>query len=171
MPKFLHRNIFEVINPTCCQLSNMTDGQSSLISLAHHCCDWHPGSRCGWTCNQLTSKVCSGSQFSPSVRPHNSATRFRLPSATVVSAEPFSYGTGTLRCLWKEMATYRHWLIQKKTLEVLLLLRHIVQWHITLAACFSQSSEDASLQTLLSVNSIFCFFCRACEVTRHNRTR
>jgi len=31
------------------------------------------------------------------------------PSATVVSAEPFSHGTGTLRCLQKEMATYRHW--------------------------------------------------------------
>jgi len=27
--------------------SNMTVGQSSLISLAHHCYDWHPGSRCG----------------------------------------------------------------------------------------------------------------------------
>jgi len=27
----------------------------------------------------------------------------------VVSAEPFSHGTGTLRCLQKEMATYRHW--------------------------------------------------------------
>ena len=26
--------------------SNMTIGQSSLISLAHHCYDWHPGSRC-----------------------------------------------------------------------------------------------------------------------------
>jgi len=24
------------------------------------------------------------------------------------SAEPFSHGTGTLRCLQKEMATYRH---------------------------------------------------------------
>jgi len=24
-------------------------------------------------------------------------------------AEPFSHGTGTLRCLQKEMATYRHW--------------------------------------------------------------
>jgi len=36
-------------------------------------------------------------------------TRFRPPSATVVSAEPFSHGTGTLRCLQKEMATYRHW--------------------------------------------------------------
>ena len=34
---------------------------------------------------------------------------FRPPSATVVSAEPFSHGTGTLRCLQKEMATYRHW--------------------------------------------------------------
>jgi len=45
----------------------------------------------------------------PSVWPHNPATRFRPPSATVVSAEPFSHGTGTLRCLQKEMATYRHW--------------------------------------------------------------
>jgi len=41
--------------------------------------------------------------------PHNPATRFRPPSATVVSAEPFSHWTGTLRCLQKEMATYRHW--------------------------------------------------------------
>ena len=39
---------------------------------------------------------------------HNPATRFRPPSASVVSAEPFSHGTGTLRCLQKEMATYRH---------------------------------------------------------------
>ena len=37
------------------KMSNMTVGQSSLISSAHHCCDWHPGNRCGWTCNQLTS--------------------------------------------------------------------------------------------------------------------
>ena len=37
------------------------------------------------------------------------ATGFRPPSATVVSAEPFSHGTGTLQCLQKEMATYRHW--------------------------------------------------------------
>jgi len=29
--------------------------------------------------------------------PHNPATGFRPPSATVVSAEPFSHGTGTLR--------------------------------------------------------------------------
>ena len=34
---------------------------------------------------------------------------FGPPSATVVSAKPFSHGTGTLRCLQKEMATYRHW--------------------------------------------------------------
>ena len=27
--------------------SNMTVGQSSLIYLAHHCYDWHLGSRCG----------------------------------------------------------------------------------------------------------------------------
>ena len=50
-----------------------------------------------------------GGQFSPSVWPHNPAAWFRPPSATVVSAEPFSHGTGTLRCLQKEMATYRHW--------------------------------------------------------------
>ena len=37
--------------------SNMTVSQSSLISFTHHCYDWHPGSRCGWTCNQLTSTV------------------------------------------------------------------------------------------------------------------
>jgi len=97
-------------------LSNMTVGQSSLISLAHHCYDWHPGSRCGWTCNQLTSKFnggitgsCTGGQFSPNVWPHNSATGFWPPSATVVSAEPFSHRTGTLQCLQKDMATYRHW--------------------------------------------------------------
>ena len=29
------------------KLSNMTVGQSSLISLAHHCYNWHPGSCCG----------------------------------------------------------------------------------------------------------------------------
>ena len=39
------------------KLSNMTVGQSSLISSPYHCYDWHPGSRCSWTCNQLTSKV------------------------------------------------------------------------------------------------------------------
>jgi len=43
------------------------------------------------------------------VWPHNPATRFRPSSATEVSAEPFSHGTGTLRCLQKETATYRHW--------------------------------------------------------------
>jgi len=37
--------------------SNMTVGQSRPISLTHHFYDWHPGSRCGWTCNQPTSKV------------------------------------------------------------------------------------------------------------------
>ena len=26
---------------------NLIDGQCSLIYLAHHCYDWHPGSRCG----------------------------------------------------------------------------------------------------------------------------
>ena len=59
-------------------------------------------------CYVLPLAVDSGGQFSPSVRPHNLATGFRPPSTTVVSAEPFSHGTGTLRCLQKEMATYRH---------------------------------------------------------------
>jgi len=54
-------------------------------------------------------EVGSGGHFSPSVWPHNPPTGFRPPSATVVSAEPFSHGTRTLRCLQKEMATYRHW--------------------------------------------------------------
>ena len=40
----------------------------------------------------------------------------------------------------------------------------------TPAACFPQSSEDAPLQTLLSVTPS-SVFCRACEVTCHNRTR
>ena len=44
-----------------------------------------------------TVPLYSGGQFSPSVRP-NPATGFRPPSAT-----------GTLWCLQKEMATYRHW--------------------------------------------------------------
>jgi len=97
--------------------SNMTVGQSSLTSLTHHCYDWHPGSRCGWTCNQMTSKVDGGitgsrlrwSILTWSVRLDNPATGFRPPSATVVSAEPFSHGTGTLWCLQKEMVTYKLW--------------------------------------------------------------
>ena len=51
----------------------------------------------------------TSAQFPPSVRPHNLATWFWPPSATVVSTEPFSHGTGTLQCLQKEMVTYRHW--------------------------------------------------------------
>jgi len=39
---------------------NMTVGQSSPISLTHHCYNWQPGSRCGYICNQLTSKVDGG---------------------------------------------------------------------------------------------------------------
>ena len=39
--------------------------------------------------------------------PTNRPPGFDLPRI-VVSAEPFSHRTGTLRCLQKEMATYRH---------------------------------------------------------------
>jgi len=42
------------------KLSNTTVSQSSLLSSTHHCYDRHPGSRCSWTCNQLTSKVDGG---------------------------------------------------------------------------------------------------------------
>jgi len=41
-------------------ITNTTVGQSSPISLTHLFCDWHPGIYCGWTCNQLTSKVDGG---------------------------------------------------------------------------------------------------------------
>ena len=41
----------------------------------------------------------------------------------------------------------------------------------TLAVCFSQSSEDAPLQTLLSVTPSSVFLSSACEVTCINRTR
>ena len=53
-------------------------------------------------------KLAQVVQLSPSVWPHNPATGFRPPLATMISAEPFSHGTGTLRCLQKEMVTYRH---------------------------------------------------------------
>jgi len=55
----------------------MTVGQSRLISLAHHCYDWHPGSRCGWTYNQLTSKVDGG--ITGSRHPTIQQTGFDLP--------------------------------------------------------------------------------------------
>jgi len=58
-----------------------------------------------WIC----SAKCDAIPLIRNTGPHNLATGFRPPSATVVSAEPFSHGTGTLRCLHKEMATYRHW--------------------------------------------------------------
>jgi len=42
--------------------------------------------------------------------PHNPATGFWPTSATLVSTEPFSHGTGILRWLQKEtLVTYRHW--------------------------------------------------------------
>ena len=40
-----------------------------------------------------------------SVRP----TIWQPPSSAMWSTEPFSHGTGTLRCLQKELATYRYW--------------------------------------------------------------
>jgi len=78
-----------------------TDIQEAVV--ARFATSWHQKSMEAWL------EVGSGGQFLPSVWPHNPATGFWPPSTTVVSAEPFSNGTGTLRCLQKEMATYRHW--------------------------------------------------------------
>jgi len=44
----------------CLMRSHQWPSFTTLISLAHHCYDWHPGSCCRWTCNQLTSKVDGG---------------------------------------------------------------------------------------------------------------
>jgi len=52
-----HHYIFTATKRWWRKSSNPTVGQSSLISSTHHFYDWHPGSRCSWTCNQLTSKV------------------------------------------------------------------------------------------------------------------
>ena len=54
---------------------------------------------------KLNSKVAWGIEVLMAV---SMTFNDHTPSATVVSAEPFSHGTGTLRCLQKEMATYRH---------------------------------------------------------------
>ena len=59
-----------------------------------------------------------------SAQVHNPATGFRPPSAAVVSAEPFSQGTGTMRCLQKEMATYRHWSVSRGETQT---MSHIVE--------------------------------------------
>ena len=74
--------------------------EAAVVGLAT---SWHQKSM------EASLEVSSGGQFLPSVRPHNPANGFQPPSATVVSAEPFSHRTGTLWCLQKEMATYRHW--------------------------------------------------------------
>jgi len=97
----------------------MTVGQSSLISLTHRCYDWHPGSCCGWTLQPVDIKsrwrhnwksaqvVNSHLVCDPTIRQPS----FDLPrqQGSLVSAEPFSHGTGTLWCLQKEVATYSHW--------------------------------------------------------------
>ena len=103
--------------------SNMTVGQSSLISLAHHCCDWHPENRCGWTCNQLTSKVDGSitgswlrwSTLEVSTSLSNSGlcwTVFARNRDTAVPAE----GNGDL---------YRHWSVRP---ERCLTLSNPVPW-------------------------------------------
>ena len=38
----------------------MAVGRCGLVCLAHRCCDWRPGGRCGWVCSQLTSRVDGG---------------------------------------------------------------------------------------------------------------
>ena len=66
--------------------------------------------------------------------PHTCNT-FRPPSATVVSAESFSHGTGTLRYLQKEMAIYRHWPVSLwRDPEDALTLSNPVPWQNWMAA-------------------------------------
>jgi len=48
-------------------------------------------------------------QFPPSVQPHNLVTGFHLPRQQWSLLNHFTHRTGTLRCLQKEMAIYRHW--------------------------------------------------------------
>ena len=60
--------------------------------------------------------------------------RFRPPSATVVSDEPFLHGTGTLRCLQKEIATYRHWSVLVARPRQCLTLSNPVPWQNWMAA-------------------------------------
>ena len=87
--------------------SDTTVGQSSMASSSLNPPFLRLTSRCGWTCNQLTSKVDGGitgsrlrcGQLSPSVWPHNLATRFWPSLPTVVFTEPFLHGTGKLWCL------------------------------------------------------------------------
>jgi len=59
--------------------------------------------------NPFSMKVVMAATWSQVLRLFWKPAWFRPPSATVVSAEPFSHGTGTLRYLQKEMVTYRHW--------------------------------------------------------------
>ena len=70
------------------------DGLSDVLWLYCTVCD-----NCKWLIHRLNKDFFQC----------HSLPIFRPPSATVVSAEPFSHGPGTLRCLQKEMATYRHW--------------------------------------------------------------
>ena len=96
--------------------SNMAVCQSSLIYLTHHCYDWHPGSHCGWTYNQLTSKVDGGITGSrlrwstilcdPTIRQPG----FDLPRQQWSLLIRFRTEQGHCgACMQKEMATYRHW--------------------------------------------------------------
>ena len=66
-----------------------------------------------WYC-WIELEVSSGGHLSLSVWPHNSATGFWRPSATVVSTEPFTHRTGTMWCLQKKMATCRHWSVSSR---------------------------------------------------------
>ena len=60
--------------------------------------------QCLWV---VTPEFCK--QILPEWIKSRNPSRQIPPSATMVSAELFSHGTGTLRCLQQEVATYRHW--------------------------------------------------------------
>ena len=87
---FINLVLYAQCRESCCQKSSWL-----IVAILKQKWTWFP-----WTVAATEMElVCHSS----------SVGGFRPPSATVVSAEPFSRGTGTLRCLQKEMATYKHW--------------------------------------------------------------
>jgi len=120
-------------------------------------------SRAGTEGSTVSSLICDRwlilgsetlSQFSPSVWPHNPATGFWPPSATVVSAEPFSHGTGTLQCLQKEMATIRHWSVSLwRDPDDVLHCRILSPWQNWMAAYLGYTLQIADEDAVLWLTS------------------
>jgi len=79
------------------------------FSMAHWMCKSLLVFHCDYSSSsyQLSYLTLNNIDLEIWVRGHSRS--FWPPSATVISTEPFLHGTGTLRCLQKKMATYKHW--------------------------------------------------------------